>query len=60
MQAQACNFIKKGTLAQMFSCKFSDISKNTFFKEHLSLVQIYKNFQQSSEDLVVRFASLPF
>ena len=26
----ACNFIKKGTLAQMFSCKFCEISKNTF------------------------------
>ena len=25
------NFIKKETLAQMFSCKFCEISKNTFF-----------------------------
>ena len=27
----ACNFIKKETLAQMFSCEFCKISKNTFF-----------------------------
>ena len=28
--AQACNFIKKETLAQVFSCEFCEISKNTF------------------------------
>ena len=26
---EVCNFIKKGTLAQAFSCEFSEISKNT-------------------------------
>ena len=26
-----CNFIKKETLAQVFSCEFCEISKNTFF-----------------------------
>ena len=26
----ACNFIKKESLAQVFSCKFCEISKNTF------------------------------
>ena len=26
-----CNFIKKETLAQVFSCAFCEISKNTFF-----------------------------
>ena len=31
----ACNFIQKETLAQMFSCKFCEISKNTFFEQHL-------------------------
>ena len=30
-----CNFIKKYTLAQVFSCEFYEISKNTFFPEHL-------------------------
>ena len=28
---QACNFIKKETLAQVFSCGFCQISANTFF-----------------------------
>ena len=27
----ACDFIKKETLAQVFSCEFYEISKNTFF-----------------------------
>ena len=26
----SCNFIKKETLTQMFSCEFSEISKNIF------------------------------
>ena len=30
----ACNFIKKETLAQVFSCEFYEISKNTVFTEH--------------------------
>ena len=30
-----CNFIKKETLAWVFSCGFCEISKNTFFTEHL-------------------------
>ena len=34
LQTKAYNFIKKETLAQVFSCKFCEISKNTFFKEH--------------------------
>ena len=27
---KACNFIKKESLAQMFSCEFCEISKSTF------------------------------
>ena len=27
---QACNFIKKETLAQVFSCEFCEIAKDTF------------------------------
>ena len=30
LQAEACNFIKKKTLTQVFSCEFCEISKNTF------------------------------
>ena len=32
---EACNFIEKETLTQVFSCHFGKISKNTFFIEHL-------------------------
>ena len=31
----ACNFIKKETLAQLFSCKFCEFSNITFSTEHL-------------------------
>ena len=41
-QHPACNYqvyvildAKKETLAQLFSCEFCEISKNTFFTEHL-------------------------
>ena len=34
-KAQARNFIKKETLAQVFSCEFCEISKNTFFHRTL-------------------------
>ena len=27
---KSCNFIKKETLAQVFSCEFFEVSKNTF------------------------------
>ena len=29
---EACNFIKKEALAQVFSCEFCEIFKNTFFQ----------------------------
>ena len=32
---KACNFIKRETLAQLFSYEFCEISKNTFFAELL-------------------------
>ena len=32
---EACNFIKKETLAQALSCKFYEVPTNTFFTEHL-------------------------
>ena len=32
---QTCNFIKKETLAPVFSCEFCKIYKNTFLTEHL-------------------------
>ena len=35
LEAYTCNFIKKETLAQAFSCEFCEIYKNIFFTEHL-------------------------
>ena len=32
---EACNFIKKETLGQVFSCELCEIFKKTFFTEHL-------------------------
>ena len=44
---EACNFIKKETMAQMFSCKCCGIFKNTFFTEHLRTT--------ASDNSIVRF-----
>ena len=35
LQVEACNIIKKETLALVFSCEFCEISKSTFFTENL-------------------------
>ena len=35
LRPQACNFIKKETLAQVFSCEFCEIFKSTSFTERL-------------------------
>ena len=43
LQALVCNFIKKETLAQVFSCKFCEMVKNTFFTEHLWMAAPVKN-----------------
>ena len=41
IRPQACNFIKKETLAQVFSCEFCEIFKNTFFTEQLRTTTSY-------------------
>ena len=43
LQAQACNYIKKESLAQVFPCEICEISKNTFFIEHLWATASVKN-----------------
>ena len=35
VRTEACNFIKKETLAQVFSCEFCEIFKNMYFEDHL-------------------------
>ena len=34
---EVCNFIKRETLAHVFSCEFCEIFKNTFFTEQLQV-----------------------
>ena len=41
-QPQACNFIKKKTLVQVFSYEFCEISKNTFLTEYLRVTASQK------------------
>ena len=42
LQPYACNFIKKETLAQVFSCQFYEISKNTLcYKTPLVAASVY-------------------
>ena len=35
LEVEAYDFILKKTLVEVFSCEFCEISKNTFFTEHL-------------------------
>ena len=51
-----CNFVKKETLAQVFSCEFCEISKNTFFTEYLrTTASIKMNFTEVTELIVSKF-----
>ena len=45
-ELQACNFIKKEALTQVFFCEFCEISKIAFFTEHLRwlLLNLILNF----------------
>ena len=49
---EACNFIKKETLAQVFSCEFCKIYKSTFY---------YRTTLVAASDVLTNFAILePF
>ena len=60
---EACNFIKKETLAQVFSCEFCEIFKNTFFTERLQVtdsdirmqVVVIYNLNLSSRFVAINF-----
>ena len=44
---QACNFIKKETLAQVFSCEFFEISKSTFlYRTPLVAASVISKFSE--------------
>ena len=38
LRPKACNFIEKEAPAQVLSCEFCEISKNTFFAEHFCAI----------------------
>ena len=42
-ETEACNFIKKETMTQVFSCEFCEISKNTLFTEQTPLDDCFWN-----------------
>ena len=41
--SQKNTFIKKETAAQVFSCGFCEIFRNSFFKEHLEWLHLKKS-----------------
>ena len=49
-------FIKKETRAQVFSCEFCEIFKNTFFTEHLRMTASAETFKEIFS-LLTRFFS---
>ena len=52
--SEACNFIKKESLAQVFSCEFYEILKNTFSTEHLrAIASSIPTFAWSLTDIVL-------
>ena len=56
---QACNFIKKESLAQLFFCEFYEISKNTIFYSTLQVAAsktiMFKKIRDSLTNLNVSF-----
>ena len=48
LQAEVSNFIKKETLALVFSCEFWEISNDTFFIEHLRWLLLMGLVQMSA------------
>ena len=45
LQTSTCNIINKKTLAQVFSCEFSEIFWSTFFTEHLRATALLQYIQ---------------
>ena len=57
---QTCNFIRKETLAQVFSCEFYEISKNTFFTKHVRTTASISPPLDFSSDKTIHFYFLIF
>ena len=54
---EACNFTKKESLAQVFSCKFCKLSKSNFFTEHLQttasdffIQDLYRKYEKNLQN----------
>ena len=47
---EACNFIKKEILTQVFSCEFCEIFKNTFFTERLQTTAFVKKIVKNIKE----------
>ena len=61
IKLQSCSFIKKETLAQVFSSKFSKISNNTFLTEHLrKTASVKRNFSQVFLKALISAQKLPY
>ena len=60
-----CNFIKKETPIQAFSCEFCEIFRNTFFTEHLQATasvdnkNSFKTEQRSQQEMLYEICDLP-
>ena len=62
LRSDACNLSKKEILAQVFSCEFCEISKNTIFTEHLRATTsenyLRERLRKVSRDIYLLFPSL--
>ena len=52
LRSEACNFIKKETLARVLSCEFFENFRNTFFTEHFWAIASCKFF---SKEIVISY-----
>ena len=60
-KAKACNFIKKETLAQVFSCEFAKFLRSLFFyKTATASAHAYDILYKSLRDLLRIFESFNF
>ena len=52
-ETEACSFIKKEALAQVFSCEFCEIAKNTFsYRTPLVAASVMRFVFEASETLL--------
>ena len=56
----ACNFIKKETVAQAFTCEFCEIFKNVFFTERLLMTASKYNHLETPKSLLFTCLHITF